>query len=85
MKPDNLIKAIEIGVLLDVDKHPPFREMLKDRHKAYQCFANWVVKNLKGAADIVTVLGEFVQKDIHAVLYQEANLRRPDVKTSKRP
>ena len=74
VKPDNLIKAIDTGVLLEVDKHPPFRELLKDRHKAYQCFANWVIKNLKGAADIVTVLGEFVQKDIHATLYQEAGI-----------
>ena len=34
-KPDALIKAVETGTLPNVDKHPPFRELMKHKHKAY--------------------------------------------------
>ena len=30
-----LIKAVNTGVLPHVDKHPPFRELMKTKHKAY--------------------------------------------------
>ena len=32
-KPDNLIKAVNTGVLPNIDKHPPFRSMIE--HKAF--------------------------------------------------
>ena len=34
-KADNLIKAVNTGILPNVDKHPPFRQLMKHRHKAY--------------------------------------------------
>ena len=35
-KPDALVKAVDTGVLPNVDKHPPFRELMQNRHKAYK-------------------------------------------------
>ena len=34
-KPDALIQTISNGKLPNCDKHPPFRELIKNRHKAY--------------------------------------------------
>ena len=34
-KPQALMKAVETGELPNVDKHPPFRELMQNRHKAY--------------------------------------------------
>ena len=34
-KADNLVSAVATGVLPEVDRHPPFREMLRSRHKAF--------------------------------------------------
>ena len=34
-KPQNLIDAVNTGRLPNVDKHPPFRELMKNKHKAY--------------------------------------------------
>ena len=34
-KPDNLLKAVNISVLPNLDKHPPFRKLMQHRHKAY--------------------------------------------------
>ena len=45
----NLIKAIESGVLPNVDKHPPFRELMRTRHKAFACtqeLVEWCYLNL---------------------------------------
>ena len=53
VKPDNLIKAIETGHLPNVDKHPPFREMMRNRHKAYE-LAEWCVVHLKKGWEIAT-------------------------------
>ena len=69
-QPDNLIKAIDTGILTEVDKHPPFRKLMKDKHKAYHTFVSWAIDNLDGAADIVTILGEFIQPQIHEVLFR---------------
>ena len=33
-KPDYLLKAVNIGFLPNVDKHPPFRELMKNKHRA---------------------------------------------------
>eukprot|EP00975_Prorocentrum_lima_P064331 12896861-Prorocentrum_lima.AAC.1 len=40
---DILIDAINGGILPNVDKHPPFRELMKDKHKAYHSFMAWLV------------------------------------------
>ena len=53
-KPDNLVKAVETGVLAQVDKHPPFRSMLQ--HKAYT--ATWLQANMAGNLSTSMFLGE---------------------------
>ena len=52
-KPDYLIKAVDTGLLPNCDKNPPFREMMKGRHKAYQ-LADWLVHNVKNARYLYT-------------------------------
>ena len=61
-KPDALIKAVSHGILPNVDKHPPFRELMRDRHKAY--LAEWIVYNLPAAEDIVTFLAMPIHTEI---------------------
>ena len=67
-KPDYLIKAITSGYLPNVDKHPPFRELMKDRHKAYSVLANWLVRNIPAAGDIVLFLGANVVQPVQLAL-----------------
>ena len=62
-KPEALIKAVNTGILPNVDKHPPFRELMKDKHKAYNVFGTessdlipWIVRNLEDATFILTFL-----------------------------
>ena len=70
VKADALVKAVNTGVLLNVDRHPPFREMMQHRHKAYvvqdgddqwhteeyddDFFTSWMVQNLGNADFHVT-------------------------------
>ena len=78
-KPDALVKAVNTGVLPNVDRHPPFREMMKNRHKAYVGETNkeewctesdsdvliaWMVYNRKDVTDILTFLGMPVRQRI---------------------
>jgi len=63
VKPTNLIHAINTGILPDVDKHPPFRELMKNRHKAYE-LAEWCIYNLPSAGDIQTFLLFPVQDEL---------------------
>ena len=67
-KPDYLMKAVATGVLPNVDKHPPFRDLLMNKHKAYLSLARWVVHNLDRAHDIVTFLAIPIYEEIHAYL-----------------
>ena len=49
VQPENLIKGIESGVLPNVDRHPPFRELMRTRHKALACtqeLVEWCYLNL---------------------------------------
>ena len=62
-KSDAVIKAVNTGILSSVDKHPPFREMMKDKHKAYLLCA-WIVYNIPAADQVRCFLGESVQPDI---------------------
>ena len=60
-KPDNLIQAVESGILPAVDSNPEFRKLLK--HKAY--LAAWCCQNLLDAPDIVSFLGTDICRFVH--------------------
>ena len=66
-KPQALMKSVDTGVLPNVDKHPPFRELMKHKHKAYanvvtdtlgeiDPLAAWVVRNISYARDVMTFM-----------------------------
>jgi len=67
-KPDYLIKAIATSNLPNVDKHPPFRELMRDRHKAFVTLACWIVRNIPNADSVVTFFGEKVSDSIQLAL-----------------
>jgi len=66
-KPDYLIKAVNTGVLPNVDKHQPFREMMKDKHKAY-LLADWIVHNIPNSSNVHSFLGIEVYGQIQQCL-----------------
>ena len=45
--PDALIKAVNTGLLPDADVHPPFRQLMQNKHKAF--LISWMAQNLKEA------------------------------------
>ena len=61
-KPQALIKTVDSGLLPNIDKHPPFRELMKNKHKAYaleewQCtddLVSWMLMNLDRSNEIMT-------------------------------
>ena len=63
-----LMKAVQSGVLPNCDKHMPFREMMKSKHKAF--FASWLVHNLSHDVLVTaeSFLGIPVAADIKAAL-----------------
>ena len=61
-QPDNLVKAVTSGILPDADKHMPFREMMKGKHKAY--FMNWLCKHISNVHTVHSFLGGEVWQDI---------------------
>ena len=73
VKPDVLVKAIRTGVLPEVDKHRPFREIMKHRHKAFYTWdetfglAEWCWRNLSKPLDIETFFGLSVRQSIHHI------------------
>ena len=80
-KPEALMKAVDTGVLPNVDKHPPFRELMKNRHKAYsasECdnepesepdpLIPWITHNLDNANEIMTFLAVPVRLRIEQYL-----------------
>ncbi len=76
-KPDELIKAVETGNLLQVDLHSPFRSLLK--HKAFLCL--WLCNNLPTtsrrdsirAHDVVNFLEELIWEEMQTTLYSRMN------------
>ena len=53
------MQAVDIGILPNVDKQPPFRELMKNKHKASGCtdeLVSWIVKNIPRAETAVTFL-----------------------------
>ena len=68
-KPDALIKAVDTGILPNVDKHPPFRELMQHKHKAFMQLAYWLHRNLPEARNIVTFLGFCVKSAVEQSLW----------------
>ena len=63
-----LIKAITTGYLPNVDKHPPFRDLMKGRHKAYESVAHWIAQNLPVAPEVTTFLGTYIGPEVQRCL-----------------
>lgn len=55
-KPDNLINAVDTGILPQVDVHPPFRDLMQ--HKAYMSW--WVAEYLEPQDGPIRLLMEDV-------------------------
>jgi len=55
-KADNLVQAVETGVLPQVDRHPNFRSMIK--HKAY--FHQWINTHVHTDSPVPTCFSEIV-------------------------
>ena len=53
-KPDNLIKAVETGVLPNVDSHPPFRSLTE--HKAY--LVSWLNEHIYCEEPLLSFYGD---------------------------
>ena len=51
-KPEPLIEAVATGKLPNSDKHPPFREMMQGKHKAYASLPEWLSRNVPKAKEI---------------------------------
>ena len=78
-KPQALMKSVDTGFLPNVDKHPPFRELMRDKHKAYasireqawECtndLVSWLVKNLDQANEVLTFFTVPVRSKIEQYL-----------------
>ena len=67
-KPDALIKAVTTGWLPNVDKHPPFRELMRNRHKAFMTLEEWIIHNIPAAGDVKCFLGIPVECEIKRCL-----------------
>ena len=72
-KPDALLRTIESGRILNVDKHPPFRELMKSKHKAYFGLAQWIAANIRHPEEVHSFLGIHVA-DVMAVFLRNAFL-----------
>ena len=59
--PDALIKAVNPGIP-GGDVHPPFRELMLNKHKAF--LIRWIANDLKDAQAVQTVLGVDIIVDI---------------------
>ena len=71
-KPSALIKTVETGNILNVDKHPPFRELMRTKHKAYvienedmsNSLIAWIAHNIKNVREVTTFLSIPVRHQI---------------------
>ena len=70
-KADYLVKAVNTGYLPNVDKHPPFRELMKNRHNAYMSLEEWIVENIPNPNEVITFMGCYVQREIMTLLALE--------------
>ena len=62
-KPDQLVRAIETGVMQNVDVHPPFRSLLK--HKAF--LSQWVADYMHDARQAIAFMAEDISQDMHSI------------------
>ena len=67
-KPDRLHETVDTGQIPNVDKHPPFREIMKGRHKAFHTVAQWIVWNLQDPGSVTHFLGVSCYSEIKALL-----------------
>ena len=65
-KPDALLKAVDTGVLRNLDVHPPFRTLL--RHKAF-FLGKWISNFVQRPLEVVTFLAEDVVEIVHKAYY----------------
>ena len=76
-RPDFLIKAVDTGFLPNCDKHPPFRELMRNKHKAYAvCDAtdeliSWLCKRVDDIHNVHTFLN--IRVDRHISYYLQRN------------
>ena len=59
-RPDQLIKAVIAGNLLQIDVHPSFRSLIQ--HKAY--LVNWCINHLSNPLAVISFFSEQVQTEI---------------------
>ena len=64
-KPDELVRSIETGTLRQVDKHPPFRTLVK--HKAF--VTEWVIKDLPDPQFVLTFFDEDISDCVYSLIY----------------
>ena len=62
IQPDNLVKAVKTGHIPNADKHVPFREMMKGKHKAY--YMTWLARHLNHIHSVHTFFGYPIWQDI---------------------
>ena len=58
-KTDVLTKTVNEGRLFSVDKHPPFREIMRGKHKAYAFTPElvcWLMTHVKEASQVTSFL-----------------------------
>ena len=74
-KAEFLINAVNTGYLPNVDKHPPFRELMRHRHNAYNVMSTescdlipWIVQNLEDSSSILTFMNTPVRSRIEQFL-----------------
>ena len=63
-KPDNLIRAVETGILPCVDSHPPFRTLLE--HKAY--LSSWTFEHISQPQYVISIFDESMHESHLACL-----------------
>ena len=62
---DEFVKAVNTGILPEVDIHPPFRELLQ--HKAF--LVEWMMDNIENVATAVAFLGTDITDEIYKPFY----------------
>ena len=77
-----IVHAVNTGVLPNVDSHPPFRELMKHKHKAYTLaplrneeevvdpLIVWLVMNIPEVEDVYTFMAIPVRSSIEYFLTQ---------------
>ena len=66
MKATTLIKMVSTGIIQNCDLHPPFREMMKQKHKAY--LAAWIIRNVSEPREVTYFMMEPIRAEINHVL-----------------